>query len=76
MQHDLMVEASDGEAIPVSIVHPSTPPLGWIHLAHGMGEHRRRYETLPHRLVAAGTACRFMTITVMVRVLPPWVIWS
>ena len=54
MQHDLMVEASDGEAIPVSIVHPSTPPLGWIHITHGMGEHRRRYENLTHRLVAAG----------------------
>ena len=54
MQHDLMVEASDGEAIPVSVAHPSTPPLGWIHITHGMGEHRRRYETLTHRLVAAG----------------------
>ena len=54
MQHDLMVEASDGEAIPVSVAHPSTPSLGWIHITHGMGEHRRRYETLIHRLVAAG----------------------
>ena len=54
MQHDLMVEASDGEAVPVSVVHPPTPPLGWIHITHGMGEHRRRYEYLIHRLVAAG----------------------
>ena len=51
MQHDLMVEASDGEAIPVSVVHPPTPSLGWIHITHGMGEHRRRYEYLIHRLV-------------------------
>ena len=54
MQHDLMVEASDGEAIPVSVVHPPTPSLGWIHITHGMGEHRRRYEYLIHRLVVAG----------------------
>ena len=54
MQHDLMVEASDGEAIPVYVVHPSTPSLGWIHITHGMGEHRRRYEHLTHRLVTAG----------------------
>ena len=54
MQHDLMVEASDGEAIPVSVVHPSTASLGWIHITHGMGEHRRRYEHLTHRLVTAG----------------------
>ena len=54
MQHDLMVEASDGEAIPVSVVHPSTPSLGWIYITHGMGEHRRRYEHLTHRLVTAG----------------------
>ena len=48
-----MVEASDGKPFPFDCA--SIDPAPWLDpYYHGMGEHRRRYETLTRRLVAAG----------------------
>ena len=53
MQEHLSIEASDGTFIPVSLFAPNRIPKAWIHIHHGMGEHRRRYLGLIESLVEA-----------------------
>jgi len=46
--------ASDGAHLFCYRWHPPGPPRAAIHIAHGMGEHARRYERLGERLAADG----------------------
>ena len=53
VREDLLIRASDGAFIPVSLFAPDRAPSAWIHIHHGMGEHRRRYLGLIESLVEA-----------------------
>lgn len=55
--HDTILHfAGDGAKIMTHHWQPALPPRGVVVLAHGMGEHARRYERLAQRLTASGYA--------------------
>ncbi|MEM7080005.1 MAG: lysophospholipase [Pseudomonadota bacterium] len=53
--HEFTLIASDGHAV-ACYAWPHDAPKGAIHIAHGMGEHARRYDEVARALVAAGYA--------------------
>ncbi len=56
MPETLTVTDPDGVTIYVYRWRPSGTPRGVVHIAHGMGEHARRYDRVAEALLAAGFA--------------------
>jgi alpha-beta hydrolase superfamily lysophospholipase len=56
MPETLTVADPDGVTIYVYQWRPAGPPRGVVHVAHGMGEHARRYDPVAEALVKAGFA--------------------
>lgn len=50
----MFVRAGDGALIPISLYFPEGETKAWLHILHGMGEHRRRYVGLIRQLLEAG----------------------
>jgi hypothetical protein len=58
------LKATDGADLQLYHCSPEGEPCGLIYLAHGMGEHARRYEGVMQILAAAGFLSHRMIIEV------------